>query len=116
MEKNNCGRLAYYIMRNEIERNNLVNVKVKGSSMLPTLKAGDIVSVSKSIEYKNGDIIAFITHYNGIVIHRIVKIEMNEIVTKGDNNNFCDTPISIQSVIGKVHCCHRNGTEVNLSI
>jgi signal peptidase len=89
---------------------------VKGKSMLPTLREGDIVFIARVDpgEIKVGDVIVYKSPSNSIVvIHRVISI-VNEdgdyyYVTKGDNNSGPDTwnfisgkGIPYNRVIGKV--------------
>ena len=65
-------------------------VIVSGSSMEPTLDAGDLVVVRRGL-YEVGDIVAFQTG-NGLVIHRIVDGSPEEgFVMQGDNKAGPDT-------------------------
>ncbi len=77
---------------------------VSGDSMWPTLKQGDIVllkGVSHIEEVEVGDIIGF-RHTDGLAIHRIVRIEGDEIIARGDANFRDDPPIGIEDVVGRV--------------
>ncbi|RLF66993.1 MAG: signal peptidase I [Thermoplasmata archaeon] len=71
-------------------------------SMEPTLKVGDIVILRKVTrdEIQIGDIIAYRLHGN-VVIHRVVNITGETIVTKGDANAAPDPwEVSFKDVIG----------------
>jgi len=71
-------------------------------SMEPTLKVGDIVILKKVTrdEIQIGDIIAYRLHGN-VVIHRVVNITGETIVTKGDANAAPDPwEVSFKDVIG----------------
>ena len=77
---------------------------VSGSSMWPALKKGDLVALKgvDSIEaLRVGDIVAF-EHVGGLAIHRIVEIEGETIVTKGDGNLKSDPPISFEQVVARI--------------
>ena len=75
---------------------------VQTGSMEKTININDIVIVKIGKEdLKENDIISY-TENSDIITHRIVKIDDNEIVTKGDNNNAVDNSIKKDSVIGKV--------------
>jgi signal peptidase I len=77
---------------------------VSGDSMWPALSQGDIVllkGVSDIEELDEGDIIGF-RHPDGMAIHRIARIEGNEIIARGDANFRDDPPIGIEDVVGKV--------------
>lgn len=78
--------------------------QVASGSMLDTIHVDDIVIVriDNDIEKMNtGDIIVF-KQDNNIITHRVIEINGEEIITKGDANNTNDEPITKDSVIGKV--------------
>lgn len=59
-----------------------------------------IVKIDKN-DLEKDDIISF--KYEGVIVtHRIIDINNDEILTKGDNNNIEDHPITYEDVIGKV--------------
>lgn len=78
--------------------------QIKTGSMEDKLKVGDIIIVdiidSKDI-LKEEEIISYIEE-GKIITHRIVEIDENSIITKGDANNTTDDPIERKQVIGKV--------------
>ena len=70
-------------------------------SMEPTLKINDFVIMKKPNEIKVGDIISYRQNSSNIeVLHRVIKVDNDEIVTKGDANNTEDKPISINQITG----------------
>ena len=71
-------------------------------SMATTIEKGDIVIVKiGESDLKEKDIITY-KNDNAIITHRIVKIDGDLIVAKGDNNNTEDEPIKKDDVIGEV--------------
>lgn len=90
--------------------------RVDGISMLPTLEGGDLVIIQgvPISDVHVGDIIV----YNGIcsasgesVIHRVVAVQSDGLITKGDNNPLPDqnpfariaiSPITADCLVGKV--------------
>ena len=78
--------------------------QIKTGSMEDKLKVGDIIIVdimdSKEV-LKEEEIISYIEEKK-IITHRIIKINENSIITKGDANNTADDPIEREQVIGKV--------------
>ena len=74
-----------------------------GTSMLPTHEPDALVVTRTQDEYAVGDVIAF--HRDGvgdIVMHRIVAIEEDRFVTRGDNNAFDDAyRPALSDVVGK---------------
>ena len=77
--------------------------EVLTGSMLPTINIGDDVFVKISKDINKGDIVVFDNvQNNNFILHRVVQINENEVITKGDNNNTADTAISKEDIIGKV--------------
>lgn len=70
-------------------------------SMFPTIKKGDIVIVKIGEQVKDQDIITY-KKDDSFITHRIIKIDENSIIVKGDNNNTQDEAITQDMVIGKV--------------
>ncbi len=63
---------------------------VLSGSMKPTFDRGDLVIVLPSKDIQIGDIVAVRTCGGLEVLHRVVKVEGNGIVTRGDANNLTD--------------------------
>ena len=76
---------------------------ITSSSMWPALKQGDMVMIKKVTPegLKIGDIIVY-KNEQGFTIHRIIKLNQNNLVTKGDANNVEDKPVDYKEVIGRV--------------
>jgi len=86
---------------------------ITSSSMWPTLKQGDIVfikGVSSRDEIKIGDIVVYKNpsppvggsgQAQSFTIHRVVQLNVNTFVTKGDANNVEDSPTTYDKLIGK---------------
>lgn len=81
---------------------------ILSGSMLPSYKIGSVV-FSKSIDIndgslKVGDVIIY-SKGDKKVSHRVYSIDWDNksVITKGDNNNSCDsTPVSFSDIDGKV--------------
>ena len=73
---------------------------VETGSMEDKIHTGDYILLFKKSHYSLGDVITYqVDGY--FVTHRIVKIEGDEITTKGDANNVEDKAIDISQVEGK---------------
>ena len=75
--------------------------EIATGSMEPTLNVKDFIIVKESDKYSVGDIITY-KENNSYITHRIIKINGDTLVTKGDANNSEDKIISKSEVIGKV--------------
>lgn len=70
--------------------------------MVPTFEKGDIIIIKKQKEYNVGDIITYETEEQGtkyLVTHRIIEINENGYITKGDANNTKDEETIYENVI-----------------
>ena len=66
-----------------------VTITLAGTSMQPTLVAGDVIELGKDRDVKVGDVVLF--RYRGRhVLHRIVSIEGARYVMRGDNCVNCE--------------------------
>lgn len=78
--------------------------EVATGSMSNTIEIGDVILV-KLIEpnepVSENEIVVF-TQDTTLVTHRIIKINGDQIITKGDANNKEDDPITRKQIIGKV--------------
>ena len=71
------------------------------ASMSPTIEIGDIVFVKIGEEVQENDIITY-KNGNAFITHRIIEIDGDSIIAKGDNNNTQDEAIQRNDIIGKV--------------
>ncbi len=76
---------------------------VLSGSMEPALSVDDLVIVKNTRQFAPGDVIVFQSG-NDLIIHRVVSIQDDTIITKGDANDVADDPISIQAVKGVMVC------------
>ena len=80
--------------------------KIKGESMLPTLKSGDIVMTSNLVEINRNDIVVFNDATYGTVVKRVRSIKKNCFKVKSDNlktdSPVCSTLHPNRNIIGKI--------------
>lgn len=102
------GIVIYSFIILEIQEKEYCNIfgysvfQVETGSMSKTLEIEDIIIVKLGSDNINKkDIITF-RKDNNIVTHRVVKIDGDKIITKGDNNPSNDKPIKKEDVLGKV--------------
>ena len=93
---------ARRVMRNALPMPFGVGVSVVLSgSMEPTLSVNDLVIVRAAESYAEGDVVVYQSG-SSLVIHRIVRVEDEYVVTKGDANNTEDDPVSLSAVKGRM--------------
>lgn len=100
-----CPILIFFILLNIFSMNNkslfgFRIYRVISGSMQPALQIGDVIIVKKSNNYSERDII---TYSNGLttITHRIIAINNDEVITKGDANEVDDKPINKEQIVGK---------------
>ncbi len=74
--------------------------EVLSGSMEPTFSQGDMIFIAVSSSYEVGDIVVFDTG-EGFVVHRIMEINGDTVIVKGDANNAPDDPIDISDIKAK---------------
>lgn len=75
--------------------------EVQTGSMIPTINVDDVIIVKLDDEYEVGDIVTY--NDNGsFVTHRIIEINDDKYITKGDANNTSDKEITKDQIIGHV--------------
>ena len=76
--------------------------EVASGSMEPTLQINDVLLVKvNDNDLKKDDIIAY-QQDDSVITHRIVVVDNDNLIVKGDANNTVDSPITKSQVIGKV--------------
>lgn len=74
---------------------------VATQSMAPSIAAGSLIFVVDSGGYEVGDVVSF-RRDGKVVTHRIVEVNSDHYITKGDANDGRDAPVSRDQVMGKV--------------
>ena len=75
--------------------------EVSTGSMAKTLNIYDVILVKITKEVEQGDIITY-KYDDELITHRIMKIDGDKLITKGDANNTEDKAITKDDIIGKV--------------
>ncbi|MBD3385522.1 signal peptidase I [candidate division KSB1 bacterium] len=75
----------------------------KGPSMKPTFQPGQILYIQpKTDNIRPGDVIIY-RQKTRYVVHRVISVEMERYITRGDNNRLVDAvPVKSNQVIGRV--------------
>jgi len=66
-------------------------VLVSGNSMEPSFHRNDLVILRQASDYQVGDIATYHHPDIGPVIHRIIAVEGDRFILKGDNNSWNDS-------------------------
>lgn len=74
---------------------------VLSGSMEPVLSRGDLIFVQETEEVNTGDIVVYQLE-NSLIVHRVITVSQETVVTKGDANNTADEPIKREQIKGVV--------------
>lgn len=77
-----------------------VGVVVSGS-MEPELSVDDVIFVTKASDYAVGDVVVFQAR-SALVVHKIISIDGDTVVTQGSANNVPDEPMELSRIKGRV--------------
>ena len=81
--------------------NKTIAVVLTGS-MEPYIGVNDLIVVEKTNDYELWDVVVYQTG-NMLVVHRIISIDGDTVITAGDNNDGAeDEPINIKQINGEV--------------
>jgi len=92
-------------------------VAVYGTSMFPFIRNGDVITITPfRSRIRRGRVIAFLRRDGRLIIHRVVKVLPDGVITKGDNLPETDTPLSFERIIGTVNTVHRNDRRIRFGV
>lgn len=77
---------------------------ILSGSMEPVMSTGDLILVHETNNYEVDDVVVF-QEGSTLITHRIVSMNEDEIITKGDANNAEDNPIALGNIRGEVILC-----------
>jgi signal peptidase I len=91
------------MIRLALRQRGRARLTVTGSSMLPTLRAGDAVTItSQPFEtIQRGQVIAF-QRDGKVIVHRVVGRRPGHLITHGDNMRLLDPPVPSEAYLGEV--------------
>jgi signal peptidase I len=101
-----CGN-SYYLVSKFVFKNDLPmlfgygNAIIVSGSMEPAISVDDMIVFRKQREYSVGDIVLYNDGFVNVT-HRIVEINGDQVITKGDANNAADKPFLKSAIKGKV--------------
>lgn len=98
---------TYYLFETKILKKDYANIlgysvlEISTGSMSGSLEPFDVIIVKLGNDVNVGDIVTYKQNSN-LITHRIIEMDGENIITKGDANNVEDMPITKNSIIGKV--------------
>lgn len=97
----------YYLVQLKVLNKDYANMfgytffQVATGSMSPTIEIGDVVIVKLTEDINPNDIIVY-KEENNFITHRLIEIQENTLITRGDANNTEDKPVEKNKMLGKV--------------
>jgi signal peptidase len=76
-------------------------VIVISGSMEPAISAGDLLIIKEQSQYQVDDVVTY-EWGNSLCTHRIVSLDGDQMITKGDANNTVDESTAMSLIEGKV--------------
>lgn len=92
-----------------MNHNGCCDITISGTSMEPVLHNGETHTLIKQERYAIGDILVYEYKNEGLLAHRLLKVENNRYFCKGDNS-FRLEDISEEQIIGKIESDDPNNT------
>ena len=74
---------------------------VLSGSMEPTIMTDEMIIVKAQENYEVGDVVVYQSGYS-LVVHRIVAMDDQTVMTRGDANNVDDEPMELSRIKGEV--------------
>lgn len=104
------------IMEESLERGGKVTFTPKGTSMLPMLRSNvDTVTLEKPVlPLKKYDLPLYVRDNGMYVLHRVVKVEKDGYVMRGDNQLINERGITDEQIIGLVTDFSRKGKQYSV--
>ena len=102
-----------------LDRGLPLRFRVKGYSMAPFIKNGDVITVSplKLTSLRTGHIVAYSDpETKKVRVHRVIKTMGNHFMVKGDNTPVIDGILPQKNILGYVSQVERQGKRVFLGL
>ena len=74
---------------------------VISGSMRPAIDPGDLLIIRQEEAYQPGDVVTF-TEGESLVTHRLLEVNGDTALTRGDANNTDDAPVSLSRIQGRM--------------
>lgn len=75
---------------------------VMTGSMEPTIEKNEFILIKECQTYHTNDVATYLDVYGNLITHRILQIDEQNFITKGDSNEISDESTNIHNIQGKV--------------
>ncbi len=80
--------------------------------MYPLLRPGQRVVLDlQPTELKKGDVVAFFVSPELVVLHRVLALDGDTLICKGDSNSFVDAPVAKDTICGVLNMVRLGAAE-----
>ena len=94
--------LKYVYHKSVVMLGNYGILVVMSGSMEPEIKAEELILIKKSDKYNLDDIVTYVDSEDVLITHRIVEIDNEKFISRGDSNQVVDENVDINEIQGKV--------------
>jgi signal peptidase I len=108
--------LACRLTEEVVHRFGVVRLRVTGTSMVPSILPGDLVTVRRTSlnEISPGAVVLF-TREGGFAVHRVVAkadaFDQSCLLTRGDRLQHNDPPVTSAALLGRIESIERVGRQ-----
>lgn len=101
----------------ELDKKGILVYTNKGNSMYPLIRQGKDVLIIKKVnsKLKKMDIPLYKRESGQYVLHRIIKVNENDYVIRGDNTYYNETGIRDDQILGVLSGVIREGKEISVN-
>jgi len=108
--------------RLELSRGRLIQLRISGTAMCPTIEEGDIITIEPvdPTTIRTHDIVFYASASGTAVVHRVVAVEKRGgctyVLARADHAEVHDAPIPLSQILGRVVAIerHRTGRLISL--
>jgi SOS-response transcriptional repressor LexA len=91
-----------------LSRGHAVQFRARGDSMHPVIREEDVLHVEPTVPFAAGDVVLVLAE-RGLTAHRVVSMDAETLLTRGDNAPAADPPVPVSKVLGVVTHVERDG-------
>ena len=94
----------------------IASVCVNGSSMLPAIRPGDVLTVNRCAidDFAPGEVAVF-TRDGRLFAHRVLVVGSEQLITKGDSLPRQDAPVEARHLLGRAESVTRSSHAMYMS-
>ncbi len=101
---------AAEVITDLLARGHAVRFRAAGDSMHPIIRCDDylLVEPASKVRIRRGDVVLTLAE-RGLTAHRVIAVQGDTLITRGDNSGDCDFPVDAERILGRVTHVERDG-------